>query len=284
MELETSEEECAICLNALPKFALQFARLTCCGKGFHLGCSTQLSNSSVSENCPLCRQPVQDINSRGELKEIKKWSEEKGAPWAHDMLGGMYSVGQTVSQSWTRAVHYYTLAANEGYPESQWKLGMRYANGQGVDQSYEQARHWYEQAATQGFPQALGNLGQLYANGWGVPQDLKAARAFMLEAKSILSDKSVDNALAPWPSNNCKDIDGMLQWVENKLGMTHPAPLAEPALVRCCSFCSLVEDGQRRPLKSCAKCKSVFYCNRICQKQHWKDHKKECARLRSKKQ
>lgn len=32
-------------------------------------------------------------------------------------------------------------------------------------------------------------------------------------------------------------------------------------------------------LKSCAKCKSVAYCNKDCQKSHWKVHKKDCARL-----
>jgi hypothetical protein len=278
MEMENSKEDCAICLHALPKFALQFARLTCCGKGLHLKCSSQLMYSELNDNCPLCRQPVHEVNSPGELKEIQKWSEEKGAPWAQDMLGAMYGHGQSVSQSWTQAVHYYTLAANKGYPESQWKLASRYLFGQGVDQSFEQARYWFEQAAAQGFPQALANLGQLYANGWGVPQDLKAARAYMMKAKSIiLEDMSVENA--SWPPNTCEDIDKMLQWVDSADGVTDSALRAEPDPVRCCSFCKLAKDSQRRPLKKCARCQSVFYCDRICQKKHWKAHKKECASL-----
>jgi splicing suppressor protein 51 len=44
-----------------------------------------------------------------------------------------------------------------------------------------------------------------------------------------------------------------------------------------CSSCS--KDETSNVLKACAKCQSAFYCNRECQKSHWKVHKKECARL-----
>lgn len=33
------------------------------------------------------------------------------------------------------------------------------------------------------------------------------------------------------------------------------------------------------PLKQCAKCKSVQYCNRDCQKGDWKTHKRTCTFL-----
>jgi splicing suppressor protein 51 len=32
------------------------------------------------------------------------------------------------------------------------------------------------------------------------------------------------------------------------------------------------------PLLKCARCKSVSYCNKDCQKTHWKTHKQSCAR------
>ncbi|EME80475.1 uncharacterized protein MYCFIDRAFT_156218 [Pseudocercospora fijiensis CIRAD86] len=35
------------------------------------------------------------------------------------------------------------------------------------------------------------------------------------------------------------------------------------------------------PLKKCAKCRSILYCDRECQTLHWKMHKKECSRLAS---
>ncbi|KAM3414720.1 hypothetical protein BST61_g9877 [Cercospora zeina] len=55
-------------------------------------------------------------------------------------------------------------------------------------------------------------------------------------------------------------------------------PQATPAQVdasKRCATCS----GTPESLKHCAKCKKVLYCNRECQKAHWKTHKKDCARL-----
>lgn len=34
-----------------------------------------------------------------------------------------------------------------------------------------------------------------------------------------------------------------------------------------------------KPLKTCGKCKSVWYCTRQCQVEHWKEHKKVCTIL-----
>lgn len=48
------------------------------------------------------------------------------------------------------------------------------------------------------------------------------------------------------------------------------APATSP-----CAHCSATPDS----LKQCLKCHSVAYCNRDCQKAHFKTHKKECAAL-----
>jgi len=42
-----------------------------------------------------------------------------------------------------------------------------------------------------------------------------------------------------------------------------------------CTHCQKAQDD----LKHCGKCKSVGYCDRGCQKAHWKVHKKDCTRL-----
>ena len=34
---------------------------------------------------------------------------------------------------------------------------------------------------------------------------------------------------------------------------------------------------QTPAITKCSRCKKVFYCNRECQKQHWKVHKKQCV-------
>lgn len=45
-------------------------------------------------------------------------------------------------------------------------------------------------------------------------------------------------------------------------------PLKEPD----CAFCH----SNTGDLKRCLGCNKVFYCSKVCQKRHWKQHKSEC--------
>jgi hypothetical protein len=44
-----------------------------------------------------------------------------------------------------------------------------------------------------------------------------------------------------------------------------------------CACCNALETDPEKPLKPCAKCQTVRYCSRDCQKKDWKLHKKTCA-------
>lgn len=55
---------------------------------------------------------------------------------------------------------------------------------------------------------------------------------------------------------------------------TQPPP-ATPAQQETCAQCS----KSPSTLKQCLKCHSVAYCNKDCQKAHFKTHKKVCAGL-----
>ena len=48
--------------------------------------------------------------------------------------------------------------------------------------------------------------------------------------------------------------------------------------MEACSFCG----EQEMDLLRCGRCKSVFYCSKVCQKQHWKKgHKERCKAMSS---
>ena len=51
------------------------------------------------------------------------------------------------------------------------------------------------------------------------------------------------------------------------------APLREPE----CAFC---HSRKTVALQRCSGCKRVFYCNKACQKNHWKEHRPECQKCR----
>ncbi|KAF9178119.1 hypothetical protein BGZ51_008097 [Haplosporangium sp. Z 767] len=46
-----------------------------------------------------------------------------------------------------------------------------------------------------------------------------------------------------------------------------------------CSHCGKTRSESESPFKRCAKCRSIVYCTRECQKNDWKVHKKVCASL-----
>ena len=46
----------------------------------------------------------------------------------------------------------------------------------------------------------------------------------------------------------------------------------EEELTRACDLCLNMQDK----LKSCSQCKNVWYCSKLCQRLHWKTHKREC--------
>jgi hypothetical protein len=57
--------------------------------------------------------------------------------------------------------------------------------------------------------------------------------------------------------------------------LSSPSTSAPAASSPACAQCAASPDS----LKQCIKCHSVWYCNRECQKAHFKTHKKACAGL-----
>ena len=73
---EEEEEECPICTDSLPKFASEFIRASCCGKGMHKKCSEDVKASSMSakqkNQCVMCRTKYPGSEQSG--SKVRTWS------------------------------------------------------------------------------------------------------------------------------------------------------------------------------------------------------------------
>jgi TPR repeat protein len=111
---------------------------------------------------------------------------DQGNAIAQTGLGKIYldpSKGVVKSPDYTMAMKYFTMAAYQNEPESEYDLGFMYYTGMGVKQDYAGAVSWFTKSANQGNSAAASFLGTQYDNGLGVPQDnAKAILYFRLSA------------------------------------------------------------------------------------------------------
>jgi hypothetical protein len=100
-----------------------------------------------------------------------------GDPQAQYIAGGMYFKGLGTAVDYTKAFELLYKAANNGNStvESQKVLAQSFILGHGVPPNLEEAMHWYTLAAEQGDPEALNEMGFIYFTGSGVEQDYDKA-------------------------------------------------------------------------------------------------------------
>ena len=72
--------------------------------------------------------------------------------------------------------------AEAGVAQAQYRLALAYERGDGVARDLSAAAHWYSIAANHGFPPAQNNLAAMYAGGTGVIKDESAARRWYTRA------------------------------------------------------------------------------------------------------
>jgi hypothetical protein len=176
-------------------------------------------------------------------------------------MAQMYRDGTGVEQSYEMARILYELAAQQGDASAMSHLGALYVHGEGVEQSYEKAFEYYEQAAQLGFAQAQLNLGFLYITGQGVERSPMKARELWVKAAGQGDDLAIKHLA------RLNKLDELLQQVASSS--------LDDVLV--CSTC-----GSSAPVSSKFKncpCGSARYCNKTCQKKHWKEHRNKCKRL-----
>ena len=256
------EDDCPICLESLPNDSTKFTRMTCCGKGMHKWCVADLlATKSLSlaqkSTCLMCRQEYCGSMKKA-FDEISIWVV-KGKAWAQTLLAQKYFTGEGVKQSKTKAAELYELASKQGNTTAQYNLGVMYHDGNGVPQSYKKAKVYFESAANKDSPSAQYNLGDMIINSRIFPfPSIPLARIWWV--------KSAAQGFAP----AIKELQELDKFEKRKT----PSFLVNPTN---CSFCWKPHNPPTHAIKPCTQCRTVYYCNRKCQTQHWKsEHKKKC--------
>ena len=297
----------------------QFTRMTCCGKGMHDHCAADLLKTMkmTGTACPLCRTKT-PTTLKQEIKRLRPWLKKKKA-WAQLMMGQKYHRGNSgVKRSFEMAKKLFELAAQQGDAGATFAVGQMYFRGQGVEQSYDRSFEYYERAAHLGIAIAVLKVGQMCDQGLGAEQSIDRAKECYELAIEQLShaqlksaNNKTENAGAAKMKHyyaeamfclGCLYADGRgverdvartkellakaaalehqaatnyLRYFHNK--EKEAAALDPNAVV--CSMCGFPETETRTFSKTKCPCKSAWYCNTTCQKEHWNMHKYDCKRL-----
>ena len=168
--VELVNEDCPICLEPLSKLSIEFTRLTCCGNGLHIKCTTDLIKSSSltikqKHTCIMCRANHVKDGSEEDIRRLIAWVN-KGKTWAMSMLAERYEDGVGVEKSDQKSNELYEIAAKKGNVVAQYNLGLFYHQGiHGLTKSHEKAFDLITDAANQGYPAAQYKLGLYYHQG-----------------------------------------------------------------------------------------------------------------------
>jgi hypothetical protein len=123
-------------------------------------------------------------------------SSNQGYTNANDYIGYMYDAGLGVPQNYSKALEFYTLAADKGNAYSQDSLGFLYENGKGVTQNYAKAVELYTLASDKGNITALSDLARMYELGLGVKQDNNKALELYTKANNTAKIALLKNKIS----------------------------------------------------------------------------------------
>ena len=167
------QEECPICMHALPLHGSLHRYSSCCGKIICGGCGLQHTTKSTEwpPTCAFCRTALPDSDEET-LARLRKRVELKDptALCNMAMMHGEGKLGLPVDQH--KCIGLLREAAGLGRPAAQYQLGAFYHDGKmGLKQNVEEALKYWHKAAEGGDIIARHNLGCIEA-GHG---DLAAA-------------------------------------------------------------------------------------------------------------
>jgi len=181
---------CPVCVENLPLDSEMWMRLSCCGKGLHHKCLSQLVNTKhmtekKKRTCPFCRAQI--AKTTKEMIRALRRHVSEGRSWAQSnvTLGQFFGNGHGVKLSHKKAKKLYEKAIaqdDDDATNAMYKLGIMYENGYGVTQSFPKALELYERAALLGLGTAQFNAGNMYKNYNGVKDYAKGIKFMSMAA------------------------------------------------------------------------------------------------------
>ena len=161
------QEECPICMRALPLHSMLQTYYACCGKTICGGCDLQhelKSQELVAETCAFCRTAAPESDEEI-VARLRKRVELKdpNALFSMAMKYGDGTHGLPVDE--VKCIDLMRQAAALGFPSAQYQLGNFHHYGEmGLGQNEVKALKYWEKAAEGGDLTSLHNLGCIEAD------------------------------------------------------------------------------------------------------------------------
>ena len=95
----------------------------------------------LAQDTNLTVQPAQ-ASEDADAKRLRQVALD-GDAHAQFALGLMFETGESVSQDYAEAVHWYRLAAEHGEANAQFRLGLMFVNGTGVPREAQMRAQWW---------------------------------------------------------------------------------------------------------------------------------------------
>lgn len=137
-------------------------------------------------------QAYQSDDPISAMSDLKK-AADAGHAKAQSLLGYIFDKAEENDT----ALYYYSLAAEQEYPEAQYRLGSLYASGEVFEKKdYSKALEWFTKAAEKGYGPAVEVLAISYLDG-GLGLSKNTSTAIdILKIGWVMGFKSSDKRLA----------------------------------------------------------------------------------------
>ena len=132
------------------------------------------------------------------ITKLYTCSIEEGNAEAMNDLGAQYYDGNKgFEQDFSKAVHYYNMAAEHGSRQAQENLGYCYYYGRNMPVDYEKAFHYFALGAFDGHLISLYKIGDMYAAGHYVKKNEVEAFHIYQRCLETMTDEAAQTVAGP---------------------------------------------------------------------------------------